>query len=416
MRHKINKVVGMIKAEVENEESDMKVRKGEIKRLEMEREREEQAKRKMERDEFEKLRRESELEAQRQRAREEERERELLMQQQLNQHRQTEPEEEEAVEADEAEEGMKTRGDDAFFHWEQGEEESRACKRQNPWANRLLMGQVAHVCERHGHVYIRRRAMSGKDSGSHLRADLRDVSAAQSALGCSSQVVTVGAQVCFREAHDGRQQNAAQRPHVADGAEPSKQPAPARREVVHLRHVPALAIGVEAAVALCGKAHLQHNKAHFEHLQRVIDNHNWLSRRGGASGGNQDATASGLDGQETGGGEGQGVRPCCAYFVHSAAERTLGVPLAHHVVMQPSGAMFEKRHQGRCLRFAGNCGVLAAESVPAEVVIVHSIDLAASTPSYLQVLTPGQGVSNSSLCVRACARVRVRICSFRRVP
>ena len=175
MRHKINKVVGMIKAEVEDEESDMKVRKGEIKRLEMERDREEQAKRKMERDEFEKLRRESELEAQRQRAREEEQERELLMQQQLNQHRQTEPEEAEEAAAEEEEEGMKTRGEDAFFHRAQGEEESRAYKRRTPWANRLLLGQVAHVCERHGHVYIHRRAMSGKDSGSHLRADLRDV-------------------------------------------------------------------------------------------------------------------------------------------------------------------------------------------------------------------------------------------------
>ena len=65
-------------------------------------------------------------------------------------------------------------------------------------------------------------------------------------------------------------------------------------------------------------------------------------------------------------------------------------------------------------------GVLAAESVPAEAVIVHSINLAASTPSYLQVLTPGQGVSNSSLCVCVCVCVRARarpcasVCSFRR--
>ena len=57
-------------------------------------------------------------------------------------------------------------------------------------------------------------------------------------------------------------------------------------------------------------------------------------------------------------------------------------------------------------------GVLAAESVPAEAVIVHSINLAASTPSYLQVLTPGQGVSNSSLSLSLslCVRARASVC------
>lgn len=84
-------------------------------------------------------------------------------------------------------------------------------------------------------------------------------------------------------------------------------------------------------MALCGKAHQQHSADNRTHLQRVIDSHNWPSRRGGAGGGTQGATASGFDGQQTGGGEGQGVRPCCAWFVHSAAERTLGAFLCSAV-------------------------------------------------------------------------------------